>query len=237
MDTPSALLVAFAITAICFSAGLIVTRTWSTLWVLVLLIPVALLVTALVLSGRRDEQAPEATGLNAPATAPKSTPPPPSAVNDPSSSSSSASHPIDQKATTPNLLPSADDVQTTEEAFNRIAFAVHLAFHHVKEYVPGQTGYTVNRSKVNTPEYNLLKALAGVDTLEAMISLFSNKTYFDDTLLHLYQSKEPQILNGVLFENYTTPLEYFKALHNAKGGSPANIYTRNLYDADGNPLF
>ena len=54
----SVLLVAFAITTVLAAAGLQVTRRWSTPWSLVMLIPVALLVTALAL-GRERGTTPE----------------------------------------------------------------------------------------------------------------------------------------------------------------------------------
>ena len=63
----SALLVASAITTVLSAAGLQVTRRWSTLWSLVMLIPVALLVTALAL-GRERGTTPEPPSRSSGAT-------------------------------------------------------------------------------------------------------------------------------------------------------------------------
>ena len=265
MNTSTALIVIFALTAICFSVGLQVTERWYTLWSLVMLMPFGFLIAFFVVRGEEHKKPPPASSpstppSSAPATTsnrPASTTPPstgasssssdlpkPSTSTTPASSSavnkptsgSSTSHPIQ---TTPKLLPAATDVTTPKEAFTKIAFALQNAFNKTK--LPGTTGgrsYKPNFAMKGTPEYKLIQAFSGVKTDEEMTTLYKNgpPAYFADTLYNIYQRHNDHYMNNITYSSYSTPIEYFKALNSVQQPKwPPNVHVTNLYDENGEP--
>ena len=133
------------------------------------------------------------------------------------------------------LLPYADEASTPKDAFLKIASQLQDAFNKTKQKESGYNVFSVNPSMIGTRQYELMKAFGRAKNIDEMNVLYRNgpPAYFSDAIYNIFQRKYEPYMNGVLSQNYSTTLNYLKALSRA---TPTAISVSSLYDTNGNPL-
>ena len=133
------------------------------------------------------------------------------------------------------LLPYADEASSPRDAFLKIAFQLQDAFNKTKQRESGHQVFSVKPSMIGTRQYELLKAFGRAKNIDEMNILYKNgpPAHFSDSIYNIFGRKNEYYMNGVISQNYSTALNYLKALSIAR---PTTISVSNLYDSNGNPL-